>query len=153
MKPAYVLAIRDANDRVLTVDVAPILDAIGDLSAWRFAILDFDGTGEINEVYDELRAKASGGPVWVPGSELRELATKIQQTIDAQIAAYPADLDREALTPADLDVARFPANRMSFVIAAVDSTVFEVYAKDEALLDRIAARFRDTRREDPTNYF
>jgi hypothetical protein len=46
-----------------------------------------------------------------------------------------------------------PREPQALVIAAIDSTSFEVYSKEAAVADRLAMAFKDVRAENPADYF
>jgi len=152
----HILSIHDESPdrKVLAIDLKEILAALGDaVDRHRFCILDIEATGDgAAGLYERLSA-APGGKLWVSAEELRGLAARLTQTIDAQIAGYPTEQLSVTLLPEDMRLAAFPQNRMGIVIAAVDSTYFEVYLKDAALADRVAAAFRQVKRADPAVYF
>ncbi|MCE9579651.1 MAG: hypothetical protein K8W52_41415 [Deltaproteobacteria bacterium] len=151
----HIVSIRDATpDDVLAFDLKDVLAALGkDVTGLRFAVRALDATGPgADDAAAQVRAAGTRG-LSLTFDELQALAARVDQSIDAEVVAYPAGTDLETLSPSDLNLAKFPSNRMVLAILAVDSSVFEVYAKDATIEKDLAARFRDVRREDPTPYF
>jgi hypothetical protein len=152
----HIVSIRDAtpDDQALSFDLKDILAALGErVAGLRFAIRSLDATGAgADESAAQIRAADATGLV-LDLDQLRAIAARIDQSIDAEIVAYPAGTDPAALTAADRNLAAFPSNRMVLAILAIDSSAFEVYAKDPALAELLLARFHDAHREDPAPYF
>jgi hypothetical protein len=150
-----VVSIHDAspNGQVLSVDLVDILAALGDVVddlKWCVLAIEAVGPGAA-AIHGNL--DSAQGRLWVSGTELRAMAAQITQTIDGVVVAFPLGLEPETLSDADLDLAQFPSNRMVLAISAVDSSYFEVFAKDRSWTDRLVAAFRDVRKEDAAAYF
>ncbi|HET8670696.1 MAG TPA: hypothetical protein VFM05_08750 [Candidatus Saccharimonadales bacterium] len=61
--------------------------------------------------------------------------------------------NESTLTAKDLNLAFFPENEIHLAIVAVDSTYFEVYAKDQSVVANINDRFTTVMLHDPIDYF
>jgi len=85
--------------------------------------------------------------------QLVQWAAQIQQTNDGEFIAFSSDIERATITDEDLDLGQFPTSKAQLAVLAIDSTYFEVYAKDPDVLVALRRSFRDVRLEDPSPYF
>jgi len=152
----YVVSIHDGDPSKAFVrfDLRDILAALGEVvDRYMWCVLDIEVTGERAEA---IHARVDAAPekhLWLSSAELRELASDIEQTIDGTVAAYLLDTRRENLPEHDMSTRWFPTNQMQLVIAAVDSSCFDVYAKENRAIERITAAFKDVRAHDAAEVF
>ena len=152
----YVLSIHDEEpDRpVLAVDLRHILAALHPLAGdWRFWVGGLDATGTGAERLRAQIAAASGQGAWLGPDELQACADAINQTIDGVILAFPKGTTPEALSAEDVEVSSFPSSRAVCAIIAIDSSYFEVYAKDRAVAERVRSACRQVVEHSPLDYF
>jgi hypothetical protein len=155
MNRVYVVSIRDRSldEGYLTFDLKDVLAALGDrVWQWTWCVLELDAIGhEIEPFCQSVDSQPNG--FWVDTAEFLMLADRIVQTISAQFLAFRRDVDRTELQSEDLNSARFPQNEIQLVIRAVDSSYFEVYAKEESIVRAINSRFSSVFTEDEADYF
>jgi len=147
----YVLSVHDSADGGLSVDLKDLLQALrGFLSRWTWCIRDLDAAGEDLNGLCQATWEA---PVWFSSNELLALSQRVQQTVEGVFLAFPEWLKAAELDPAELEVGRFPHSRCELAITAVDSSYFEIYAKDIGCADAIRQHFKDVRLQDPRVVF
>ena len=152
----YVLSIHDEEpDRpILAVDLKHILAALHTAAEdWAFWVNALDATGVGAERLRSRIAAASGPGAWLSSEELRACADAMDQTIDGVVLAFPKDTVPTSVNAEDVDIGSFPRSRAVCAIVAVDSSYFEVYAKDGAVAERIRSTFHRVVEHDPTDYF
>lgn len=152
----YVLSIHDEeSDRpVLAVDLKHILAALRTVAGdWMFWINGLDATGTGAELLRSRIAAASGRGIWLSLDELQACADAIEQTIEGVVLAFPKDTAPTTVSAEDLEVSSFPRSRAVCAIIAVDSSYFEVYAKDGAVVEHIRSTFHSVVEHDPIDYF
>ena len=119
--------IRDMHERgFLAVDLQHILDLFGARtiqSLWRASEVWATGQ-ETGEAAQELEALADGQP-FIAGEHLSRLAHRIVQVIDGEFSAFERSSDSPWI-----------------IIRAVDSSFYEVFSTEPAVLDRVRASFR-----------
>jgi hypothetical protein len=149
---AVVLSIYDHGPtNVLSFDLRDILAALGERAlGWRWCVLyDFEayGSGEHLVAMTEAIWRARPGGIWLTAPEFARLAHDIEQTIDGEFQAFPMAL-ADTTIPVDELYAPFPQSRADLIIRAVDSTLFEVYAKHGEDVEHIQTHFSDVQMED-----
>lgn len=152
----YVLSIHDEEqDRpVLAVDLKHILAALRTLAGdWRFWVNGLDATGTGAERLRSRMTAASGQGAWLSPDELQGCADSIDQTIEGVVLAFPKHTAPTTLSAEDLEVSSFPRSRAVCAIVAVDSSYFEIYAKDSAVAERIRNTFHSVVEHNPLDYF
>jgi hypothetical protein len=109
----------------LSCDLRDFLDLLGDTadsSQWRV-------TGDVWAIgtqAEELEA-CGDAPTPIPGFRLRQLASAVSQVIDGEFTGFRAD-----------------DHHPWVVIRAVDSSYYEFFCQEPAILKRARERFRDT---------
>jgi hypothetical protein len=147
MNTICIFSIHDRDGPVLAFDLKHILQALGPLlDGWIWYVDGLDTVGG-----NSWPACPNGS--WVSSGELTRLASEITQTIDGTFIAFPAELGMRNTSTADLSESAFPTSRAKLMILAVDSSFFEVYAKDPAVIELIRPRFMDVREVDPKVWF
>jgi hypothetical protein len=149
-----VLSIHDHKESVLAFDLKDVLKALNGRFAecvWCITVLDCFGS-EICE--EACRAvENSDGGIWMSWHELQLLAAQSIQTIEGEFLAFRREIGRASITERDLNLGEFPTSKAELAILAVDSSFFEVYAKDPEVLVALRRSFQDVRLEDPSPYF
>jgi hypothetical protein len=150
----HIISIHDADDDFLGFDLPDVLQALADRTAeWSWYVTEFDaiGGGGCKQLCAAVQTAAGSG-VWLSSAEMVRMAADIRQTIDATLFAFPRNT-----APAAVDlrtvVESFPESMAELGIRAIDSTLFEVYAKEPEVVALLKQRFRDVRDEDPRLYF
>ena len=152
----YVLSIHDEEpDRpVLAVDLKHILAALRTLAGdWRFWVNGLDAMGAGAALLRSRIAAASGQCVWLSLDELQACADAIDQTIEGVVLAFPKNSSPTTVSAEYLEVSSFPRSRAVCAIIAVDSSYFEVYAKDSAVAERIRNTFHSVVEHNPLDFF
>jgi hypothetical protein len=144
---AVLLSLHDHGPTLaLSFDLRDILAALGERALrWQWCVLsDFEayGSGEGLAATTEAIWSARPGGIWLSASAFARLAHDIEQTIDGEFQAFPSDLAASTI-PRDELHAPFPQSRADLVIRAVDSTCFEVYAKQREDVECITAHFSE----------
>jgi hypothetical protein len=57
------------------------------------------------------------------------------------------------VTVEDVNLGLFPTSKAELAIVAVDSSFFEIYAKDPQLVTALQHHFKEVRLQDPASYF
>ena len=119
--------IRDMNERgFLAVDLQHILDLFAERtvqSRWRAS--DVWATGqETGEAAQELEA-LSDGQTFIAGEHLSRLAHRLVQVIDGEFSGFERSSDSPWI-----------------IIRAVDSSFYEVFSTEPAVLDTILSSFQ-----------
>jgi hypothetical protein len=151
----YVTQIKPRDTAGVRLDLKEIVDALWPaISTLEFSITDLDAQGDddIQRVCDLVDEKQPSGH-WVTAEGLREIVSKISQTMDAEILAYEPGTSPGTLEADDSNLAAIPSNKIVLAITAVDSSFFEVYARSKAIDDRLKERFADARSMNPQDYF
>jgi hypothetical protein len=149
MSSVQIHTIRDHNDGLLAFDLKDILKALEPLlDRWMWHV------GNLETVSNAVPTAEPEGK-WLSSRELTEFADAIAQTIDGTFIAYPKEEGMRSASVGDLDQIKteFPASRAELMILAIDSSYFEVYAKDPRVTGLLRRRFTDVREEDPKVYF
>lgn len=90
---------------------------------------------------------------WHSTAELMKFADTVAQVIDGAFIAFPSDNPSPSLSALDLQLARFPDSKALVVIRAVDSSFYEVYCKDAAILDVVRGRYTAVQVHNPADFF
>jgi hypothetical protein len=119
--------IRDMNEsgHVLAVDLQHILDLFGERtiqSRWRASEVWATGR-ETGEAAAELERLADG-QTFIPGEHLSRIAHDLVQVIDGEFTAFES------------------SDSPWIIIRAVDSSFYEVFSTEPAVLDRVRASFQ-----------
>ena len=148
-----------SNDPTTTINIVSIhdMDPRGFLSFDLLQILEAieESVREYAWVVSEIECTGQPVPIETVLSfvQLVEHAARAQQIIDGTIVGCPASY----LAAADLEwitrIADFPRTQARVAILAVDSSYFDVIAKDLRIIELIRQSFRDVRVQDPRNYF
>jgi hypothetical protein len=80
--------------------------------------------------------------------ELEKLSERIAQSIELTAVGYAT-----SVAYSEADIVDFPHGPAQLVIRAVDSTFFDVYAKDRRIVEELQRHFKDVRIEDPAHFF
>jgi hypothetical protein len=142
--PIWIVSIHDKDPRgVLSFDLLQILRAIEQaVREYSWIIIDIDCTGEPPPTQTVLSFK-----------QLVDYAQRVGQTIDGEVVGVPSsdlvEVDLEKITR----ISEFPQSRARVAILAVDSSYFDVIAKDLVVITLIQQTFRDVRAVDPRDYF
>jgi len=150
-----VFSIHDHQESLLAFDLKDVLQALNGqfaLAAWCITVLECVG-GERCEEACQAVEKSEGAGVWLSWDELVKLANQIDQTIEGEFLAFPREIEKASVTGQDLDLGHFPTSKAELAILAVDSSYFEVYAKNPEVLAALRHCFRDVRLEDPSPFF
>ena len=120
--------IHDMNEsgHVLAVDLQHMLDLFGERaiqSRWRASEVWATGR-EMGEAAVELERLADG-QTFIAGEHLSRIAHDLVQVIDGEFSAFESGSDLPWL-----------------IIRAVDSSLYEVFSTEPAVLDRVRASFQ-----------
>jgi len=150
-----VLSIHDHQNSVLAFDLKEVLQALGKYSEkWTWCITRLECIGrEDSETMCQAVETAGASGIWASWQELVKLADKIDQTIEGELLAFPADIDKRTIAAADLDLGVFPTSKAELAIVVVDSSYFEIYAKDPGIAATIRGHFQEVYVQDPSKYF
>lgn len=156
MDTVYLVSIHDQSPRgYLAFDLRDVLAALGDnVSQWTWWVTELDALGdaEVQSFCDAVESQGENG-VWVTAEEFMLLAGKIEQTIEGKFFGFTKDRSPSELTDEDLNWGRFPTNQMQIGILAVDSSFFEVFARQESIVAAVRSKFSDVREKNPDSYF
>jgi hypothetical protein len=139
-----VVSIHDMDQRgFLSFDLLQILRAIEQaVREYSWIVTDMECTGEPAPTRTILSF-----------NQLADYAQRVEQTINGAVVGVPpgdlAEVDLETVTR----ISDFPRSRARVAILAVDSSYFEVIAKDPVVITLIQQTFREVRAEDPRHYF
>src|SRR5262245_8823232 len=133
-------------------DILRALEALAKGCVWWLSGLESVG-GAVCESGGRASDTAGDKGLWMPWAELEAFAQDTRQTIEGRLVAFPADLDRRAVTAEERGLGAFPTSRASLAIVAIDGCYFDVYAKTPDVGASLRQHFREVRVEDPSNYF
>lgn len=150
MSSVQVHSIHDRNGGLLAFDLKDILEALEPLlHRWTWHV------GNMETVSNAVPIAEPEGQ-WLSSRELTDFANAIAQTIDGTFIAYPKEHGTRGVSEVgdldELEIA-FPTSLAELMIVAVDSSYFEVYAKDPKVTELLRRRFTDVREKDPNVYF
>lgn len=117
-----------------------------------WSVRNLDWLGENAEEFCKRVDAAGQRGLWLSTSALQEAARDVYQTIEGVFLAFPADTIPDQVNAAELDLGAFPTSRACLAVVAIDGGLFEVYAKDPALLAALR-KLEAAREEDPALYF
>jgi hypothetical protein len=122
------------------IHLADLLDRLPTIDQLHWAVLEMWAVGRddnIDIVAIEQRARDSPAGLAMSPSEIRKLATGLRQLIDAIVVGYrgdpPSRSDPDLRVTADV------------VIEAIDSTLWRIYARDQATIQRLRREYQDVR--------
>jgi hypothetical protein len=145
MESLQVLSIHDRARPVLAFELKDTLRALQPmLERWRWFIY---GLETMNPLPVAEQAEGS----WLSSSDLTRVAGDIVQTIEGTFIAFPLSLDGIALL--ECTRAAFPTSRAELMVIALDSSCFEIYAKDPQVRNLLKQHFHDVRDENAQSYF
>jgi hypothetical protein len=149
MNSVQIHSIHDRHGGLLAFDLKDILEALEPLlDGWTWHV------GNLETVSNAPIAEPEGQ--WLSSRELTDFANAIAQTIDGTFIAYPKEQGTRGVSEVgdldELEIA-FPTSLAELMIVAVDSSYFEVYAKDPKVTELLRRRFKDVREKDPTVHF
>lgn len=151
----YIVSIHDEEPdrRVLAVDLRHILAALESFARhWIFCVTKLDAIGSgVETLMRQVESRARG--VWLSYAEMVSWAGRIEQTIDGTVVAFPEGTALEGVEESELSPGSFPTSRALCVIEAVDSSYFEVYAKDYVVIEALRRSFSHVAVRDPAEYF
>lgn len=151
----YIVSIHDEEPdrRVLAVDLRHILAALESFARhWIFCVTKLDAIGSgVEPLMQQVESSPRG--VWLSYAEMVSWAGRIEQTLDGTVVAFPGGTSVEGVEQSELIPGSFPASRALCVIEAVDSSYFEVYAKDRAVKETLHHLFSHVIERDPAEYF
>jgi hypothetical protein len=153
-RPLWILSIHDRSpDGVLSFDLKDILRCLGpSIHNYSWLITELDCTGEDTERICESVEKSSNKGLAISADDLLQVSQRILQTIDATIIGMRKK-EPNSLNNGFTDLEHFPHDDTELIIRAIDSSFFEVITKDEEHVQRLEKCFKNTRKEDPQNYF
>jgi len=147
MGAIHVYSIHDRDGALLAFDLKDILHALQPmLHRWIWYV------DELETVSTDTTDDVADG-TWLSSSKLLHWAEGLAQTVNGTFIAFPKELAGATPGSADRGVADFPASQAELVIKAVDSSFFDVCAKDAAVAALLRRCFKDVREEDSENYF
>jgi hypothetical protein len=151
----WIVTIHDRTVRgFVALDIKDILSCL-DVSALRYMwiVTQLECTGpEAQSLSDAVEKHGSSGVV-LSGDQLWAASQKLGQTIEATVVGTPLkDYSPEELIQI-ADWSRFPESHARLVIRAIDSSFFEVIAKDPHYIELLKRRFQDVQDEDVSQYF
>jgi hypothetical protein len=143
-QPLYVVSIHDKDPRgVLSFDFGEILTSIREfVENFAWVVCSLESTGGAVRLRTPLQTLGL----------LNELAGSGQSIDGSIVGVNGTSLNGEALAAVS-DLARFPTNEARIALLAIDSSYFEVLAKDREIIEAVRGAFRDVRVEDPIKYF
>lgn len=136
------IRILDKKGKVVDVELPDILNEVknGDLLNW--SILYFYGVGHFGEgksllAFEENINNSEKG-YFIKWSDLNELSNKLYDIYDIIIIGCK---DKNSLLRYEKDQEMYEA--CDIVIEMCDSSFWEVFSKDHALIDRLAGKFKE----------
>lgn len=152
----YVVSVHDEEPErpVLAVDLKHILAALRPVAGdWHFCVVNLEATGAGAEPLHSQIEAASGRGAWFGFDEMQGRADAIEQTIEGVILAFAGSTTPETVNAQELELGSFPSSRAVCAIVAIDSSYFEVYAKNSAVVERIRQSFTRVISRDTQDYF
>jgi hypothetical protein len=126
------------------VQFGDLLDAIRGADELSWSVMEFWGVARDDEtdlVAIERGAAESPTGLTLSATELREFAAQLLQLIDGIVVGYRQDPP----TRSDADL----RTSSEVVIEAIDSTLWRVWARDRAIVDRLHCSYDDVRNVEP----
>lgn len=132
----------DANG-ILTVDLKSILQPLSpEADELTWSILDLEATGELvngkNMLDLEQEIRSSPNGLIISWNDLLALANSLDQVINATIVAC-----KDPTAIPGLGLLEYLCETCEIVLQAIDSSLWCVYARDDAVIDRFATAFHD----------
>lgn len=144
-----IVSIHDRVGLALAFDLKDILHPLSpkiDKFRWWVNIVDCVPAESCQKVAHEQGT-------WLSSKELTSCVSAIDQTIDAVLLGFPADVDPREVSCEELELGSFPHSRAELAIVAVDSSFFEVYCKRSDIIGLLKKRFKDVREERAESHF
>jgi hypothetical protein len=133
------------------------MDPRGFLSFDLLQILESIQKSALQYVWIVRQIECTGEPIptgtVLSFEQLADHALRAGQTINGTVVGCAPG----SFTVGDLEsvtqIAGFPKTQATVAILAVDSSYFEVFAKDQSIIDQVRLAFHDVRMQDPRDYF
>ena len=138
------IRILDKKNQIVCVKLQDILEEIVNGEQFYWSILFFYGTGNLRDdksipvFEDEVRKLERG--MLIKWDALNLLAGTLDQVVDMLIIASK---DLQLISRYKNDIEMYEA--CDIVVEMVDSSYWEVFSRDEGLVGRLAAKFKDTK--------
>ena len=136
------IRILDKKDRVVIVKLSDILNEINDGDCYVWSILYLQTTGDLGpgksipEFEDQIIESEKG--LLIKWNELEELSQKFDVLMDILLIA---SMKKDVLKRYENDQEMYET--CDIVIELVDSGYWEIFSKDDHLIDRLASKFKD----------
>lgn len=142
------IRILDKKNKIVSVEMPDILNEINDGTQFYWSILHLYASGNLGEgksipIFEEQIKNAQKG-LFISWNELNSLSYKFYDLMDILIIGckdkslvHRYESDREMYEMCDI------------VIEMIDSSYWEVFSKDNALIDRLAIKFNDIKFLEP----
>jgi hypothetical protein len=138
------IRILDKKDRLVTVELPDILKEIPNGESFKWSILYLEASGDLGEgksILDlEKEANKSQNGLLIEWDAINTLAPKFFQIIDMILIGCKNEnflrryeTDQEMYETCDI------------VINMFDSSYWEIFSKDEQLINRLASKFKDVK--------
>lgn len=138
------IRIEDSKNGLGCIDLIEILKEIKNKNILYWSILFMDAMGNLGdeksipEFENQIRESEKG--IFLSWNELYDMATKLEQIIDITIIGCN---DIESIRRYDVEQEMYES--CDIVIEMIDSGCWEVFSKDESLINRLVAKFKDTK--------
>lgn len=141
------IRILDTENNLVSVDLKDILIEI-DGSRLHWSILYFDGLGALQKWHSisafELNVNKSEKGLFISWKDLNELANQLWEIIDIIIIGCK---DEKLLLRYENDETMYRS--CDIVIVKFDSCFWEVFSKDQQLIQKLSKKFKDIEWLDP----
>lgn len=142
------IRILDKKNRIVCVRLSDILKEIHNGNLLHWSILHFHASGHLGEgksipIFTQQINESDKG-LFIKWDDLNLLANKLYEVIDILIAGCG---DESLLIRYENDQEMYEASNI--VIEMVDSGYWEVFSKDKDLINRLAAKFKETKFLEP----
>lgn len=137
------IRISDKINNIVSVELKEIFQEISNGSSFYWSILYLYSTGSLDEGQSipdfEKKIKEAANGLLLTWAELNILSNKLWDIIDITIIASK---DKSIIKRYDNDQEMY--EKCDIVIEMIDSGYWEVYSKDQAFLDKLQGKFRET---------
>lgn len=137
------IRISDNINNVVNVTLIDILQEIMNEEIHYWSILFLDAIGDLGDKKSipefENQILESEKGIFISWKELCNLAKKFEQIIDITILGCK---DLESIRRYDIEQEMYES--CDIVIEMVDSSYWEIFSKDKSIINRLAAKFKDT---------
>jgi len=142
------IRISDSKGNILAPTLPDVLEAISDGNFFYWSLLYLYASGDLGEdksmlVFEKEIYDSEKG-FFITWDELNSLAKKFYQIIDITIIGCR---DKSLLRCYDNDQEMYET--CDIVIEMIDSSYWEVFSKDEALINKLAAKFKEIKFLEP----